>query len=215
MQYNFYVLAAIKTTIIMKRQLILTIFLISLIGQSTTLFAQKNKPSAWDKKRIDVWVITIDLDTFQGQILNADESGLDLWMSDRPYSSDNYKVRTKEFTPEEIKEIYLRRNGQVGKKIIANSIAWGAFGGISGVVAASPSLGGMGNPTLSGIAGAILAAPLGITIGLIWGKIFKVNKNLKIEGTQANYLNKLDYISSKALLNNDWGTEFYWERKKR
>ena len=92
----------------MRNLLFFKTSLLILLGFPLCLLSQEDKPSNWDRKRIDARVITMDQDTFYGQVLKANESTLTMWMGQEPYDHKNSEIEIKEFTSNEINQIFLK-----------------------------------------------------------------------------------------------------------
>ena len=183
----------------MRNLLFFKTSLLILLGFPFCLLSQEDKPSNWDRKRIDARVITMDQDTFYGQVLKANESTLTMWMSQEPYDHKNSEIEIKEFASNEINQIFLKRDGKILGKVVGSTVAGGGIGGIWLAIVASPHWEGSDLAIFTAV-GAFVGAAAGSLIGTIWGLSSDIYKKMKTEGDQEKYLKHLPYLKKRIVL---------------
>ena len=117
--------------------------LISCIFFISGLYSQNVSDRVWERRRIDAWIATMGGETFEGQILAADENRLAFWRSVDTFNLDRVKENVVIFKPEDILLIRLRRKSQVWRGAGIGAAIGTTSGAISGA-ASEPGFFGKG-----------------------------------------------------------------------
>lgn len=150
----------------------------------------------WDKKRIDVYVVTKDR-TYQGQILHMNDERLYFYASDTLFYKNPDRDLIYSFSSEEIQRIILKRPARIGEGVFA-----GAIVALAAPIYATIEFTGTGEkgwlvlliPALY-LGVAMMTIPVGITAGYLYG----VSIDYQTNGVSASFKILSEELNKYAL----------------
>ena len=160
------------------------------------VMGQNDSNKAWERRRIDAWISTMGGETFEGQILAANDNQFAIWSSKDTFNLEMAREKVIIIHPEDISLIRLRRKTQVWR-----GVGIGAGIGItSGAVVGAASEPGFLGRAFNIVFGGIVVGVPGTIVGGLAGASKRVNEDINIGGDPDLYLEILPVIQKRFAL---------------